>query len=115
MDSVLRRNNVHISGPAQAPAMVFFHGFGCDQEMWGGVAPAFVDDHRVVLYDHTGAGVSDLAAYDPNRYASLTAYAEDLVEIGAALERVRALESIIPLCADDAHRMGGGETARTEV
>ena len=45
--------------------MVFAHGFGCDQNMWRFVAPAFEADHRVVLFDHVGAGGSDLAAYDP--------------------------------------------------
>ena len=49
--------------------MVFAHGFGCDQNMWRFVAPAFEDDFRVVLFDHVGAGGSDLAAYDPDRYA----------------------------------------------
>ena len=50
--------------------MVFAHGFGCDQNMWRFVAPAFEDDHRVVLFDHVGAGGSDLSAYDPERYGT---------------------------------------------
>ena len=49
--------------------MLFAHGFGCDQNMWRFVAPAFEDDYRVVLFDHVGAGGSDLSAYDPERYA----------------------------------------------
>jgi sigma-B regulation protein RsbQ len=53
--------------------------------MWRHVAPAFEEDHLVVLFDHVGAGGSDLAAYDPERYASLDAYAEDVVEIAADL------------------------------
>ena len=61
--------------------MVFAHGFGCDQNMWRFVAPAFEADHRVVLFDHVGAGGSDLAAYDPSEYASLDGYADDVVEI----------------------------------
>ena len=43
--------------------------------MWRLVAPAFEDDYRVVLFDHVGAGGSDLAAYDRERYASLDGYA----------------------------------------
>ena len=43
--------------------MLFAHGFGCDQQMWRLVAPAFADDHRVVLFDHVGAGGSDQSAY----------------------------------------------------
>ncbi len=76
-----QRNAVRISGrPAGAP-MVFAHGFGCDQNMWRFVAPAFEDTHRVVLFDHVGAGGSDLSAYDPGRYASLDGYADDVLEI----------------------------------
>ena len=63
--------------------MVFAHGFGCDQNMWRFVAPAFEDDHRVVLFDHVGAGGSDLRAYDPERYGTLGGYADDVVEIAA--------------------------------
>jgi sigma-B regulation protein RsbQ len=66
--------------------MIFAHGFGCDQNMWRYVAPAFADDHRVVLFDHVGAGRSDLSAYDPEHYGSLEGYARDVVEICAALE-----------------------------
>jgi sigma-B regulation protein RsbQ len=61
--------------------MIFAHGFGCDQNMWRYVAPAFADEYRIVLYDHVGAGGSDLAAYSADRYADLHGYAEDLVEI----------------------------------
>ena len=49
--------------------MVFAHGFGCDQNMWRFVAPAFEDDFRTILFDHVGAGGSDLSAYDPAKYA----------------------------------------------
>jgi sigma-B regulation protein RsbQ len=66
--------------------MIFAHGFGCDQNMWRFVAPAFAEDHRVVLFDHVGAGGSDLSAYDPDRYGSLEGYAGDVVEICAALD-----------------------------
>jgi sigma-B regulation protein RsbQ len=61
--------------------MVFAHGFGCDQAMWRFVAPDFEVDHRVVVFDHVGAGKSDLSAYDPEKYASLRGYAADIVEI----------------------------------
>ena len=79
--SVLARNNVQVSGRPDGRPMVFAHGFGCDQHMWRFVAPAFEDDHRVVLFDHVGAGGSDLSAYDAERYRSLDGYAEDVVEI----------------------------------
>jgi sigma-B regulation protein RsbQ len=78
---VLRRNNVKISGRDDAQPIVFAHGFGCDQHMWRFVAPRFEDEFRVVLFDHVGAGDSDLSAYDASRYASLAGYAQDVLEI----------------------------------
>src|SRR5215218_10629467 len=82
--SALTRNNVRTTGTRPA-AMMFAHGFGCDQNMWRYVAPAFEDKFRVVLFDHVGAGGSDLKAYDPARYATLAGYADDVVEIGNEL------------------------------
>ena len=64
---------------------MFAHGFGCDQNMWRLVAPAFENDFRVVLFDHVGAGGSDLSAYDPRTYDSLSGYADDVVAIGGEL------------------------------
>jgi sigma-B regulation protein RsbQ len=82
---VLTRNNVTVTGRRGGPPMVFAHGFGCDKGMWRHVAPRFEDGHEVVLFDHVGAGGSDLAAYDPARYAHLQGYAQDVVEIVEAL------------------------------
>lgn len=82
---ILSRNNVQISGQGQR-SMVFAHGFGCDQHMWEAVAPAFESDFRIVLFDHMGAGQSDLSAYDSEKYGSLDGYAQDIVEIGRELE-----------------------------
>jgi sigma-B regulation protein RsbQ len=65
--------------------MVFAHGFGCDQNMWRLVAPAFEHDFRTILYDQVGAGASDLSAYDPLKYDSLAGYAADLVELSREL------------------------------
>lgn len=65
--------------------MLFAHGFGCDQHMWRYVAPRFEDGFRVVLFDHVGSGKSDLSAYDPQRYSSLSGYADDVVAICSEL------------------------------
>ena len=89
--NVLRRNNVLVSGPAGAQPIVFAHGFGCDQTMWRYVAPAFEPTHRVVLFDHVGAGGSDLSAYQPHKYASLQGYADDVVEIVRELDLSRVV------------------------
>jgi sigma-B regulation protein RsbQ len=78
--SVERRNNVRIFG--EGPATLFFsHGFGCDQNMWRLLAPAYAKRFRVVLFDLVGSGGSDLSAYDAAKYGSLEGYASDIVEI----------------------------------
>src|SRR5579863_8718176 len=79
------RNNVHVTGTGEK-AMVFSHGFGCDQNMWRFVAPAFESSFRTVLFDHVGAGGSDLAAYEATKYSTLDGYADDLMEIGHELD-----------------------------
>lgn len=75
------RNNVGVTGHADGQPMIFAHGYGCDQNMWRSVAPRFEDRFRVILFDHIGAGGSDLDAYDPVRHASLAGYADDVLEI----------------------------------
>src|SRR5580704_4862395 len=82
--SALTRNHVQIRGKG-SQAMIFAHGFGCDQNMWRFVAPAFEGDFKTVLFDHVGAGHSDLSAYDPRKYGSLDGYADDLIDIGREL------------------------------
>jgi len=78
--SVQKRNNVRVAG--QGPAtMVFAHGFGCDQNMWRLMEPAYSKRYRTVLFDLVGSGNSDLCAYDRVKYDSLQGYADDVLEI----------------------------------
>ena len=82
--SVLKRNNVQFSGSG-AQTLMFAHGFGCDQNMWRFVTPAFAEKFQIVLFDHVGSGKSDLSAYDIERHGNLRGYAEDLIEICESL------------------------------
>ena len=75
MAEVLKRNNVTVGGRVDGQPMVFAHGFGCDQNMWRFVTPAFEDRYRIVLFDHVGSGNSDWSAYDRSRYSTLAGYA----------------------------------------
>lgn len=81
----IARNNVKVFGRGRTP-MIFAHGFGCDQNMWRLVTPAFEDTHRIVLFDHVGCGKSDTRAWDPAKYRTLQGYAGDVIEICQALE-----------------------------
>ena len=78
--SVQFRNNVHITGSGST-TMVFVHGFGCDQTMWRYLVPSFCDGFRIVQYDLTGSGRSDLSAYDRTKHGTLAGHVTDLLEI----------------------------------
>jgi sigma-B regulation protein RsbQ len=82
---IISRNNVKVFGRGTQP-MLFAHGFGCDQNMWRFVTPAFEDEYRIVLFDYVGSGKSDLRAYDAERYSTLNGYAQDVLDVCHALD-----------------------------
>lgn len=79
------RNNVKVIGRG-SEVLLFAHGFGCDQNTWRALIPAFEDNYRIVLFDYVGAGGSDLTAYKEQRYNTLEGYAQDIIDICAELE-----------------------------
>ena len=85
-NGVVARNNVIITGREDGPVIMLAHGFGCDQNMWRLIVPGLARDFRVVLFDHVGAGRSDLSAFEPERYATLDGYADDVLRICRELE-----------------------------
>lgn len=103
--NIQKRNNVHVSGSGRA-TMFFAHGFGCDQNMWRLLAPAYAKRYRTVLFDLVGSGSSDLSAYEPKKYASLQGYADDVREIvaefgeGPAIFVGHSVSAMIGLLAD---------------
>ena len=88
--NILFRNNVKVFGKGTQPLM-FAHGFGCDQNMWRLVTPAFEQDYRIILFDYVGSGKSDLQAYSAERYGDLNGYARDVLDICAELELTRVV------------------------
>ena len=78
--NLTHRNNVRVIGTGPV-TMVFAHGFGCDQNMWRLLTPAFEERHRLVLFDHVGSGGSDLSAYDKTTYGTLHGYADDINQL----------------------------------
>jgi sigma-B regulation protein RsbQ len=89
-EMVLARNNVRVVGQG-SETMMLAHGFGCDQNMWRYIVPAFEQDYRIVLFDYVGSGRSDRQAYNRERYADLNGYAQDVLDICEALD----LEKVI--------------------
>src|SRR5688572_1012438 len=78
--SISKRHNINILGTG-SKTMLFAHGYGCDQIMWRYFVPAFQDDYRIVLFDHVGAGKSDISQYSREKYGTLQGYADDVLEI----------------------------------
>ncbi|WP_239014159.1 alpha/beta fold hydrolase [Archangium violaceum] len=83
--NAIKRNNVKVLGRGHK-AMIFSHGYGCDQNMWRLITPAFQDDYQLVLFDHVGNGQSDISAYNRIKYNSLRGYAQDVLEICRELD-----------------------------
>jgi sigma-B regulation protein RsbQ len=62
------------------------HGFGCDQNLWRLAVPSLARRFRVLLFDHIGAGASDLSAWNPDKYSTLAGYAQDVLAICRELD-----------------------------
>ena len=88
---VRARHHVVETGRADGPVVVLSHGFGCDQNLWRLVAPALAPHARVVLFDHVGAGRSDLSAWSEQRHGSLQGYADDVLELLTELDLRRVV------------------------
>lgn len=87
LDGLVRRHALARTEVPGSVPVLFLHGFGTSQEMWGRLLPELPQDRSVLLMDHVGSGRSDLSSYEPRRYQSLTGYADDVVtlldELGA--------------------------------
>jgi sigma-B regulation protein RsbQ len=77
--------NAKVLGKGQK-TMLFVHGYGCDQNMWRFITPAFETSYKIVLVDLVGSGQSDLDAYDFEKYSTLQAHANDLLDLIAELD-----------------------------
>jgi len=88
--NVYERFHVQTCGRG-SQAMLFAHGYGCDQSMWRLVAPAFEPHYRVTLFDLAGCGSADPCAYDRARHASLHGYAQDVLDIVRELDLRRVI------------------------
>ncbi len=77
---ILLRNNIKMFGQG-TQTMMFAHGFGCDQNMWRFVTPAFEKNYKIILFDYVGSGKSDISAYSSKRYSDLNGYVQDVLDI----------------------------------
>jgi sigma-B regulation protein RsbQ len=90
MTDRLRTNNVTVAGnPNAERTLVFAHGFGSNQKFWRFITPQYERDWRLVLYDLTGCGDSDIREFSQLRYGRLEGHAQDLIDICDELELPR--------------------------
>ena len=84
--TILDRHNIHVVGRGSTD-MIFAHGFGCDQNMWRLVTPAFEEKYRVIVFDLMGSGRSDSSQYDRKRYDTLEGHGRDVLAIAHEVAR----------------------------
>lgn len=75
--------NVALAGPADAPPVIFLHGFPESHRTWRALAPLLADDLRLVMPDLRGFGATD-KPQDVAAYATETLLA-DLFALADAL------------------------------
>jgi len=95
---VQKRNNVKVIGHAEATrTIVFAHGFGCDQNMWRFLTPAFDESYRTILFDLVGCGNSAPGAYDTFATGPIVYVGHSVSATIGALAAIRAPEKFAAL------------------
>lgn len=72
--------NVRVTGPEDAPAVVFANSLGTDLRLWDAVLPLLPQDLRYIRYDKRGHGLSDQDGGD-----TILEHAEDAIAVIEAL------------------------------
>jgi pimeloyl-ACP methyl ester carboxylesterase len=78
--------NVHWTSKGSGPAIIFVHGWTCDESSWEKQVPAFAQQYRVITLDLPGHGKSDLPK-DGKFSMALFARAVEAVRSDAKVER----------------------------
>ncbi|XVF88491.1 hypothetical protein PTKIN_Ptkin19aG0055500 [Pterospermum kingtungense] len=73
--------NARIIGSG-SQTMVLAHGFGGDQSVWDKILPYLTPHYLVVVFDWTFSGaVKDPNLFEPSKYSSYDAFANDLIAL----------------------------------
>jgi pimeloyl-ACP methyl ester carboxylesterase len=78
--------NIHWTSTGNGPAIIFVHGWTCDESSWQGQVPAFSKRNRVITLDLPGHGKSDLPK-DGKFSMALFARAVEAVRAEAKVDR----------------------------
>lgn len=98
VNQLLQAHNVRVVGTGDK-WLVFGHGFGSDQTVWQFILPYFMRSYKILLFDLMGAGSTNPQHFNFARYATLHAYADDLLTILDEME--------IESCIYIGHSMSG--------
>lgn len=73
--------NAKVTGSGNE-AIILAHGFGGDQSVWDKLLPYLAKHCRVLVFDWSFSGaVKDPNLYDPVKYSSYDAFANDLISL----------------------------------
>ncbi|PQQ13099.1 strigolactone esterase D14 [Prunus yedoensis var. nudiflora] len=62
--------------------IVLAHGYGTDQSVWDKIVPYLAEHYRVVVFDWPFSGaVNNKDLFDPSKYSSYDAFANDLIAL----------------------------------
>lgn len=89
--SVQERLAATVSGAGDR-VIVLANGLGTSQATWAQVEPSLAARARVVRFDYPGMGAARAADFDPDAYATLYGYADDLV---ALLEELDVRDALL--------------------
>ena len=70
--------NANLSGNG-TQTLVLAHGFGTDQTVWHYLIPFLACYFKILVFDLAFTPNATSSLYNPNKYSTLDAYAEDLV------------------------------------
>ena len=73
------RNNVSVVG--RGSQIVWAHGFGCDQTIWGRQIEFFGKRFSCILFDQIGATEANADLFSNVKYRTLDGFVEDLEEV----------------------------------
>ena len=83
MSETSRNGSVYdLTGPSDAPVIVFVHGLGLNRKVWDKFVPRFAQRYRVLNYDLFGHGETVAPPQKPN----LTTFSEQLLDLLDELE-----------------------------
>ncbi|KAJ0031012.1 hypothetical protein Pint_13127 [Pistacia integerrima] len=73
--------NAKVIGSGTEP-MILAHGFGVDQSIWDKITPFLAQHYKIIVFDWPFSGsVKDPNLYDPVKYSSYDAFANDLITL----------------------------------